>query len=197
MQFKSEVTPNPAALFSPLIFGQGIDLKTYAPIDSATVFINPIRHIVAIYSYDNMVAGTQWTALWYRDGKLVYYETKPWDGSTGGLGSTERIAAPDEWLPGEYEVQIFVGMEWKSVGRFVVQGISDTSTPTRAPAATQTNTPTHRPSPTATITKTIPPTWTLAPSRTLLPTMTRVPTRARPPTDTPWPSLTPSPTRTR
>jgi hypothetical protein len=184
MQFKSEVTPNSAAVFSPMVFGQDIDLKTYEPINSATVFTNPIRRIVAIYSYDNMVTNTQWSALWYRNGQLVFYETKPWDGNTGGYGFAERVAAPDEWQPGEYEVQIFVGMEWKSVGRFVIQGLADTSTPTSAPTASPT------------ISQTIPPSATHVPTRTPLPTMTRVPTRTHLPTDTPWPSPTTAPTKT-
>jgi hypothetical protein len=190
-QFDSQVTPDPAAVFSPLVFGQDIDLTTYQPVGEATVFTNPIERIVAIFSYDKMQSGVQWTTLWYREGKLVYYETKPWDGNTGGYGFTERVAGPSEWQPGEYEVQIFVGTDWKTVGRFVVQGDVPTSTPTRAPSATITETNTSLPTSSPTITKTPLPTWTRAPTRTPLPTTTRAPTRTRLPTDTPWPSPTP------
>jgi hypothetical protein len=174
-----------------MVFGQDIDLTTYQPVGEATVFTNPIRRIVAIFSYDKMQAGVQWTVLWYREEKLVYYETKPWDGNTGGYGYAERIAAPDQWQPGEYEVQIFVGLDWKSANRFVVEGNAPTSTATKAPSATITETPTNPPTLSPTITKTPLPTRTFAPTRTPIPTSTRAPTRTRLPTDTPWPSPTP------
>lgn len=178
-KFTSQVTPNPASQFSPLVFARSVDVNTYEPIESGTVFLNPVRRIVAIYSYDSMSPGVQWTALWYRDGKLIYFDTAPWDGTTGGYGSAERVASPDEWLSGNYEVQIFIGLEWKTVGRFVIEGDAPTSTATRVPSPTVTDTATVAPRPSATA------------SNTLLPTSTLAPTRTRRPTDTPWPSQTP------
>ena len=72
----------------------------------------------AVFTYDQMTPGAQWTALWYREGELVHYETIPWNGETGGFGFTEWEAPASEWLPGTYQVQIFVGLEWK-VGRTI------------------------------------------------------------------------------
>jgi len=192
-KFESNIVPNPAVVFSPLIFGRDLDLKTYQLVEEGTVFENPIRRIVALFSFDNMTAGVQWTALWYRDGQLVYYETEPWKDTTGGYGYTERVAAPDEWLPGNYEVQIFVGQGWVTVGRFVVEGVAPTSTVTWAPSPTKTSTtaPTPRSSPTASTTH--PPASTPTPSRTPVPTSTRAPTRTSRPSDTAWPSTTPTP----
>ncbi len=80
-----------------------------------------------------MTPNAQWTALWYRDGKLVHYETIPWDGEVGGYGFTEWKAPPEDWLPGTYEVQIFVGLDWKVVGEFILQGDSPTPIPTQSP----------------------------------------------------------------
>ena len=70
--------------------------------------------------------------LWYREGDLVHYETIPWDGEVGGYGFTEWEAPPEEWLPGTYEVQIFVGLDWKVVGQFILQGDSPTPIPTNS-----------------------------------------------------------------
>jgi type VI secretion system secreted protein VgrG len=193
LKFSSVVTPNPATVFSPLVFAREIDLKTYTPIDEGTVFLNPIRRIVAVFSFDGMTTGVQWTTLWYRDGQLVYYETIPWADTTGGYGFVERVAAPDEWLPGAYEVQIFVGNDWQSVGRFVVEGEPPTATPTRAPTATKANTATRVPRATSTVTRTRLPSPTATPSWTPAPSATRAPTRTLLPTDTPWPSQTPAP----
>jgi len=151
-QFTSVVTPNPEAVFSPLTFARGINLATYQTISPGLVFENPINGIYAVFSYDFMLDGVQWTAVWYRGGELVHYETKPWDGGTGGLGFSEWIPDAEEWLPGFYQVQIFAGVEPKVVGEFEVQGEPATSSPT--PSPTQTATPTYTRTSTPTITAT-------------------------------------------
>jgi hypothetical protein len=182
--FQATVTPNPDAVFSPLTFGRGVD-NNYQAVNPGTVFTNPIRRIVAVYSYDKMQNGVQWTVLWYRDGELLYYETAPWQGGTGGYGIVEWNPGEAAWLPGNYEVQMFVGMEWKVVGRFSVQGEPNTATPTPTASLTRTPTLTRPPSNTPTATRTRRPTTTPAP------TNTRVPSRTPMPTDTRWPTSTP------
>ncbi|HLA97518.1 MAG TPA: hypothetical protein VJL34_03620 [Anaerolineales bacterium] len=195
-RFESTITPNPEAVFSALTFTDGLD-ALYRPLRPGTVFENPITHMYAIFSYDGMIKGSQWTALWYRDGELVHFETLPWDGETGGLGYTDWAPKPEEWLPGIYEVQIFVGLTWKVSGFFEVQGEPPTPLPTDTPTTTSTPTrtltPTRTPRPTRTLTP-IPPTRTpyirptITPTRTPWPTLTRTPVT---------PSITPQPTRTR
>jgi hypothetical protein len=112
----------------------------------STVFVNPIREMWACFSYNNMLPGVQWTALWYYQGELVHYETLQWDGATGGLGYSNWAPSPEMWKPGEYQVQLFVGNEWKVVGQFVVSGEPVTATATSAPSATYTTTFTSTPS---------------------------------------------------
>jgi type VI secretion system secreted protein VgrG len=163
--FEGEVTPNPDAVFSPLQFSQRID-DSWQPINPATEFENPVGHLFGTYSYNNMVSGSQWTALWYWEGELVYYETKPWDGGTGGYGYTDWDPPSDQWRPGFYEVQIFVGSQWLVSGYFTVTG--EPPIPTATSTATQTFTPS----------------WTPFPSPTVTPSQTR------------WPSQTPSTTLT-
>lgn len=126
--FESVITPNPSAVFSPLQFT--LNCSNFLNFEAAAIFQNPIRYMCAVFTYADMVPGSQWTALWFRDGELVHYETIPWDGETGGYGFTDWEAPPEEWLPGNYEVQIFVGLEWKVVGQFLVQGNPPTPTPT-------------------------------------------------------------------
>ncbi|HEY4717557.1 MAG TPA: hypothetical protein VIH14_00955, partial [Anaerolineales bacterium] len=87
-------------------------------------------------------------------------ETKPWDGATGGYGFTEWIPDAEEWLPGRYQVRIFVGIEPKVVGEFEVAGDPSTSTPTPTPSDTPT------PTPTRTLTRTITATHTRWPTQT-------------------------------
>ncbi len=142
-QFSSTVTPNPSAVFSPLTFATRV--VNAQPVNPATVFRNPVGHMYAVFSYNNMIPGSQWTALWYRDGQLVYFETKPWDGEAGGYGFSDWNPDPSEWLPGRYQVQIFVGQDWEVVGEFIVEGDPYTPTQTRTPSPSRTPTPTPRP----------------------------------------------------
>ncbi len=196
--FESTVTPNPEAVFSPLTFTDGLD-ALYRPLEEGTVFQNPIDHMFAVFSYNNMIRGSQWTALWYRNGELVHYETIPWDGETGGLGYSDWQPDPSEWLPGVYEINIFVGMTWKRSGTFTVEGEaptpvpSNTPTRTRVPSSTPTSTRTPRPTRTPTpVTPTRTPFVYISPTPTL--TRTPWPTVTRTPVT---PSITPQPTRTR
>ena len=166
--FTSVTTPNPNARFSPPVFSRQID-DDYQPIEIADTFENPVEKIFGTFSYESMVTNSQWTALWFRDGELVSYESIPWNGSSGGFGYTESNLRPDQWLPGTYEVQIFVGETWKSSGLFTITGIPPT--PTITETATITTTPTRTLTPTATLT----PTGTLAPTATLTRTGTLAP----------------------
>ncbi len=202
MAFISTITPNPDAIFSSLTFTTGLD-SSYRPLNPGVLFKNPVGHMYAMFSYDQMVNGAQWTALWYRNGALVNYESKPWDGGSGGLGYTDWAPKPEEWLPGEYQVQIFVGLVWKISGVFTVEGEAPTAEPTAtaSPTPTPSRTPipswTPRPSLTPTNTRTITPTKTpyVSPTRTSTrtpwPTLTRTPVT---PSSTPWPTRTRTPT---
>jgi hypothetical protein len=198
-QFTSEVTPNPAAVFSPLTFTRSLD-SNFQPRDPATVFQNPIGRMIAYFSYNFMIRDAQWTSLWYRNGELVHFETKPWDGSEGGYGYSDWEPEAYEWLPGEYLVQIYVGLDFKVSGIFEVEGAAPTAPPSATPTNTITPTPTQTgtftatPTPTITLTPTI--TQTRTPSITPTPTITRWPTATNIPSNTPIPTRTPSPTAT-
>ena len=181
-QFVGLVTPDPNSVFSPMQFARNVD-PSFQPINPDSTFENPIQHLYGIFSFDKMMDGSQWTALWYRDGQIVYYETKPWDGGTGGYGFTDWAPDPSAWLPGNYEVQIFNGLDWKISGQFTVTGVP----PSPVPTATNTFTPSTTPS--------ITPSRTPVPTKTLRPTSTPVPTRTS--TNTRTPSKTPVPSSTR
>ncbi len=203
MRFESTTTPNPNAVFSDFTFTDGLD-EQYRPLKPGEVFQNPISHMYAVFSYDQMVVGSQWTALWYRGDELVHYETIPWNGGSGGLGYTDWAPDPSEWLADEYEVQIFVGTIFRKSGRFLVEGEPPTplpsATPTTTPTPTSTSTATRTPFPTQTRPPSSTPRMTSTPFMSSTPTTkpTAYPTQTRPPTNTPRPTVTPymSPTAT-
>ena len=159
--FQSSVTPDPGAVFSPLTFSTQID-NSLQPINPNTVFENPITKIFATYSYDKMIPGVQWTAVWYRNGTQVCLETHPFGGGPGGYDSASCEDPVGGWQPGIYETEIFVGEEWKVIGRFLVQGNPPTATLTITPTATET--PTHTPVPSSTPTTSETPPSTKAPT---------------------------------
>src|ERR1700690_2009068 len=84
--FNSSVTPNPQAVLSPLMFSNALN---YPPTNTQTVFQNPVGTLYGIYSYDKMVPGVQWTAIWYRDNVQVCLETHPFNGGSGGWDNTK------------------------------------------------------------------------------------------------------------
>lgn len=203
------ITPNPDASFSTITFSRRIG-GNLQPINPNVTFKNPIDIMYGTFSYDKMVRGSQWTAMWFQEGKLVCIETLPWDGAAGGYGYTECTLPPDEWKAGTYEVQIFVGSSWKVTGSFIVEGDPPTPTPSPSPSpspsptstftVTFTSTPSNTPIPTATKISTSTPASSVAliPSLTTVPTTTSSPTATRTPTrtPTPFPSRTPTPTPT-
>ena len=151
----------------------------------------------AVFSYRDMAPGVQWTALWYRDGDLVNFDTEPWNQNLTGVGFTEWNPSPEKWLPGTYEVQIFTGLELQSIWQFELVGAPPTMTPT----ATMTFTPSPTFTPTRTATITFTPTKTSTathtPTRRPSPTATFTPTSSKTPTRTPTLKFTPSKTPTQ
>lgn len=185
--FSVLVTPDPNAEIGPVTLARFFTAE-YMPFSPSNVFLNPLSRLYAFFTYSHMNFGVQWTVLWYRDQVPAYYESHPWDGSVAGNGYTEWNVAPGFFLPGSYEVQIFVGSQWKSSGRFTVVGNPPTTTPTFTPIPTET------PSATATPPPPPMPTLTAVPSETRMPTATEF---TPPPTSTAHPSLTPWPSDTR
>ena len=219
-QFTALLTPNPDSAFSTLLFSRSLG-ENNQPENPLLEFINPVGKVFGSFSYNNILDGSQWTAIWYRlsDQKIICYETSPWDGGVGGFGYTDCDPLAEEWLPGEYEVQLYIGQTWKQSGRFTVSGdpptptytasptrtitITFTATPTRTPTHTRTPPPTETPRltstpvPTRTITLTRTPVPTSTPTNTRTASRTPTVTRTLPPTSTLIPSRTPRITDTR
>jgi hypothetical protein len=129
--FRETVTARPEAVFSTIDVSRTLDRLNRA-IAPETDFENPIDVLFGAFTYDFLDDGVRWTAIWYLNSQIVCSETKPWDGGTGGYGYTECLPA-DGWLPGEYEVQMFLGESWIVSSRFVVEGLPATRIPVPTP----------------------------------------------------------------
>ncbi|MEE9216503.1 MAG: hypothetical protein V3U32_03620 [Anaerolineales bacterium] len=125
--FRETITPRPQAVFSSIEISRSLDVLNRA-IGPNTGFENPIDILYGAFTYDFLDDGVRWTAIWYLDSQIVCSETKPWDGGTGGYGYTE--CRPEEgWLPGKYEIQMFLGRRWIVSSQFSVED-SPPSSPT-------------------------------------------------------------------
>lgn len=132
-QIKASVTPGEQAAFSTIQIARKLG-NFNKPIGIAESFILPVGRLYGAFSYNNLQNGIPWTALWYRGNEIICSESKPWDGGTGGYGYTE--CEPEQWLEGEYEIQMFLGEFWKVSARFRI--LSEAATETITPQLTAT-----------------------------------------------------------
>ena len=116
---RETITPNPEAIFSPILISSRIDGFNQA-INPQEDFIITQGRLFGAFSYNNLQDGVRWTAIWYFQEEILCLETQPWDGGTGGYGYTE--CEPELWVPGRYDVQLFFGEEWKVSTNFEVLG---------------------------------------------------------------------------
>ncbi len=149
--YRETVTPRPDAALSPILVSTRIDRNNQA-INPRQEFENPLRRLYGAFTYNNLADGVRWTAIWYYGEEEVCLEATQWDGGTGGFGYTE--CEPDYWLPGEYEIQMFVGDRWVVSTRFTVIGDPPTPTPTLTRTATSSMTPTATLTPTLALSST-------------------------------------------
>ncbi len=126
-------------------------INGYQLIAPGESFPNPIKQMYAVFTYQPSNQGVPWTALWYQNGDLKYVDASSWTSSPPGVGVANWARDAVEWEAGAYEVQIFVGTDWKASGSFALTG----EPPTFTPQATSTDTP--KPAATSTLTATLPP----------------------------------------
>ncbi len=142
--FQDTVTPRPEAVFSPIEVSARIDSLNRA-ISPTEQFENPVPILYGAFTYDFMDDGARWTAIWYLGTEIVCSETKPWDGGSGGFGYTECNPAAG-FQPGDYEVQMFLGTQWRVSATFSVTGPAVPFTPTVSATPSLITSPTSIPS---------------------------------------------------
>lgn len=132
----SSITPQASAVISDIRFSEALD-DNY-PIGNRSEFTNPITRMYASFAYRHMTYGAQFTVLWFSNGELVFFESGLWKAGGRGGASVKWEPAIHEWHQGDYEVQFFVGTQWKATGRFTLRGNppTPTDTPTSSPTWT-------------------------------------------------------------
>jgi len=117
-EFSSDLEPDENIIFSQLKFSDAVD-EYYQPIVEQVTFEVPVEKVYASFTYNNMLPGLQWSAVWLNpDGELICYETESWGNYTGGYGYSECEYDSLTWIEGEYQVQIFLGMDWWQTDSF-------------------------------------------------------------------------------
>jgi hypothetical protein len=134
--FTSNVIPSPEIRIAPLVF-----TTTYTsdlqPLQKSKVFFNPVQRVAGIFSYQGINLGVQFTALWLRNGELVFWKTEPWNQEPNGTGLTQWNLTPDVFQPGAYEVLIYIGTKWYISGQFDIVGPVPTATTSPTPSDTR------------------------------------------------------------
>lgn len=134
---KTPVGVDTKAEFSVIQFSTQI--KNSKVINPSDIFTLPISQMYGSYTYDKMVTGVQWTAVWLFEGKVICYKTTRWTLSSSGAGFTDacnKQLSPNQWKPGNYEVQVFVGQTWKSSGKFTIVNSQQSTTASPSPSIT-------------------------------------------------------------
>lgn len=129
--FQDTVTPRPEALLSPVLVSTRLNASNLA-VEPSESFDNPVGKLFGAFTYDGLDDGVRWSALWYLGDTILCFETKPWDGGTGGYGYTE-CDPEGGWPAGTYEIQVFIGTKWMVSGRFEIRGEPATATPSATP----------------------------------------------------------------
>jgi hypothetical protein len=121
----SELLANPDTLVGFIKFGSKIN-DDYTLKDEQSyfdlAFLQEIKEIVGVFTYTGMTSGVQWTIAWYRDDQLLAVETQVWDGPEAGYGFLDfnPYETGQEWLAGEYRVQIYLTNEFAVESFFTV-----------------------------------------------------------------------------
>lgn len=147
---QTPVGPDTASVFSSMMFASKLNDEGIVAADESP-FDSTVQHIYGGYSFDGMALGVQWTAVWSLNGKVVHIDTSVWKVGSGGFGWTDWDCTTNACVPGDYEVQIFVGSTWKTTGRFSINSgaAASSGTPSPSPSATLTL-PVVTPTPTLT-----------------------------------------------
>ena len=134
---QTPIGPEVASIFSPLSFADTTDDGVVT--ENITEFTLPVTTLFGGFSYDRMALGVQWTAVWLYGEEVICSETKAWEYAPGGYGYTDCTRPVEDWRPGRYEVQIFVGQTWKVSGTFLILG--EDGLPGETPAVTSQEEP--------------------------------------------------------
>ena len=132
------MTPNPDAVFTAIQFSTQFDGVN--AVDPKTVFELPIQ-TQCMAALITTIPFPVRNGLRSGIAMVNWFVMKPSPGMVvqAALAVTPNVSNPiGGWLAGSYEVQIFMGYDWKVIGRFIVIGPPNaTPAPTGTPTFTQ------------------------------------------------------------
>jgi hypothetical protein len=129
---QTPIGPDSLAVFSPITFST--TTKDGVVADPVTSFNVGVTHIFGGFSYDKMVMGVQWTAVWLYQGKVIFLETKPWNYTPGGYGYTDASCLLTNGCPANTRCRsLSVPPGKHPAGSRLWSGTIPTSTTTPAP----------------------------------------------------------------
>ena len=106
------------AQIGSITFAEDLD-KNNKPIRSGTSFKSGLKEVNAIYTYNNMKNGLNWSPIWYLDDEPVIKNQLKWDSGVSGTQArtiTSKNALPD----GKYRLEITVEGKVLQKGEFTI-----------------------------------------------------------------------------
>jgi hypothetical protein len=114
----SEQEPPRGATIELVAAASGIT-PDYAPLGQETQFAAGIQRIYFFVRFDNMANGLAWTRVLFREGVPIQGQSYRWAMGESGE-SYFFFGDANGYLPGRYEVRIFIGAEEASRISFTV-----------------------------------------------------------------------------
>lgn len=106
-------------IFSDLTFGVPDAAGGFAA--TGTLLPAQIAQIDALFSFENIAQGQDWTEIWYLDGVEIFNMTRIWDREASGQATASAINY--EGLPmGTYRLELYIGERLAATGNVTLAG---------------------------------------------------------------------------
>lgn len=120
-----EATPTPAPAepipddvkFGPITFAAGIN-DQLEPINPTRVFSETVKRVYAVFPFEGMRRGLNWTQVWYFNGLVFLRDQSAWE---WGTAATSYVFTKPRGA-GTYRLELYVNDTLVASGSFVIQG---------------------------------------------------------------------------
>ena len=118
-------TPTPARAepipddvkFGPITFATDINDR-FEPVNPTRVFSETVKRVYAVFPFQGMRRGLNWTQVWYFNGLVFLRDQSTWE---WGTAATSYVYTKPRGA-GTYRLELYVNDTLVASGSFVVQG---------------------------------------------------------------------------
>ncbi|MBC7224881.1 MAG: hypothetical protein H5T59_11525, partial [Anaerolineae bacterium] len=120
----SSPTPSPLPVaqgrhFRDLALARGLDDENQ-PVGEGKAFRVDDRPVYAIFRYQGMRNGMEWSQQWWRDDDMLWEGKGPWEWGTAGRAWV-YFTPEFGWTVGRYQVRLYVEGQLEQVADFTME----------------------------------------------------------------------------